>query len=196
MTLIFLACEAGDLMAVRVYVTADPTVVNTTNDSGFTPLHFAASNIYLEVVELLVNSGADTNAKTNFGWTPLHDAAQCGHLGVVEFLVKHGAVVNATVNLGYTPLHEAARRGHLGVVKFLVSKGADVNAVDIDGATPLHDAAAAFNNHHDVTLYLWPLTDCAPSDTEDGTINELDHAARMCLLLGARGFTSDMITFS
>ena len=53
-----------------------------------TPLHFAAENGHLSVVEYLVNQKADMNAKDKYNWTPLHYASQNDHLSVVEYLKK------------------------------------------------------------------------------------------------------------
>jgi len=60
-----------------------------------TPLHYAAWNGHLSVVEYLVNQKADINAKNKNNWTPLHYAAQNGHLSVVEYLVNQKADINA-----------------------------------------------------------------------------------------------------
>jgi len=62
-----------------------------------TPLHNAAREGHLSVVEYLVNQKADINAQAS-GWfssgTPLHLAAANGHLSVVEYLVNQGADIN------------------------------------------------------------------------------------------------------
>jgi len=63
-----------------------------------TPLHWAANNGHLSVVEYLVNQKADINAKNNVDWTPIHYAARDGHLSVVEYLVNQKADINAKDN--------------------------------------------------------------------------------------------------
>jgi len=60
-----------------------------------TPLHYAAQQGHLSVVEYLVNQKADINAKGHYDWTPLHWAAEKGHLSVVEYLVNQKADINA-----------------------------------------------------------------------------------------------------
>jgi ankyrin repeat protein len=191
---IFLACRTGDLAAVRELVSADPKIVNARQYLGSTPLHVAARNDRIEVTKFLVVKGADIHATTKSGATPLHSASLFGSLDTAELLIADGANVNARDTDGWAPLHSAARCDHLGIAKILVSKGADVNVINKNGMAPLHYATRCGNL--DVVMYLWPLTDCAPSDTEYITIKRLDHAARMCLLFAECGFTSDMITFS
>uniref|UniRef100_A0A914CHA7 Uncharacterized protein n=1 Tax=Acrobeloides nanus TaxID=290746 RepID=A0A914CHA7_9BILA len=95
---------------------------------------------YLDVVQWLVEHGADVNVKSNNGETVLHSAAQWGSLAVVQWLVEHGADVNVKSNDGRTVLHSAAQ-GSLDVVQWLVEHGADVNVKSNDGRTVLHSAA-------------------------------------------------------
>ena len=59
-----------------------------------TPLHYAAGNGHLSIVEYLVNQKADINEKNDDDWTPLHKAARFGHLSVVEYLVNQKADLN------------------------------------------------------------------------------------------------------
>jgi len=64
------------------------------------------------VVRLLVELGADRDAKSNDGSTALHRAAFLGHEAVVRLLVELGADRDAKSNDGWTALHRAASRGH------------------------------------------------------------------------------------
>ncbi len=113
--------------------------------SGTTLLITAASKGLVDVCKILIDNGADVNAKDDCGYTPLHEAAYRGHLKVYELLLDNGANINATDKYGRTPLYEAASGGHLKVYELLLEKCADkdtiVNAKDIDGCTFLHDAA-------------------------------------------------------
>ena len=67
----------------------------------WTPLHWAAENGHLTVVEYLVNLKADINAKArgemNSG-APLHFASKIGHLCVVEYLINQKADINIKDN--------------------------------------------------------------------------------------------------
>jgi ankyrin repeat protein len=104
-----------------------------------TPLHIFASIGNSEMVEFLIKSGADVNARDFFGDTPLHEAARYGFADIVRLLLVHGAYVNAKDELGDTPLHNAGSRE---VAELLIRYGADVNAKNEKGETPLHLKAA------------------------------------------------------
>jgi ankyrin repeat protein len=113
-----------------------------TCNYGETPLHSAAGNGHLAVVQFVVASGADYNTNGINGWTPLQSAAGNGHLAVVEFLIDTGADINRQEsNYGWTPFHSAAVNGHLAVVEFLIKKGADINTKGNNGWTPLQSAS-------------------------------------------------------
>ncbi|KAG8547422.1 hypothetical protein GDO81_028392, partial [Engystomops pustulosus] len=58
----------------------------------------------LEVVEFLVNHGANVNQADNEGWTPLHVAASCGYMEIAEYLLKHSANIAAVNSDGDVPL--------------------------------------------------------------------------------------------
>jgi len=70
---------------------------------GATPLHIAAANGYLRVVECLLDHNVATNVKDNDDWQPVHAAACWGHLEVLELLVHHGADLNAKTKHEETP---------------------------------------------------------------------------------------------
>ena len=107
---------------------------------GVTPLHKAAANNRYKTAEVLLNNGADVNAKNKYGWTPLHLAAFNNASATAEVLLKQGADVNAKDKYGFTPLHDAAEKDASATAEVLLKRGADVNAKDNDGFTPLHRA--------------------------------------------------------
>ena len=99
----------------------------------------------LDIVQLLVKSGADVNYRTIDGFTSLHYAVQEENLGIVRFLVLSGADVNCRTIDGFTSLYYAVQKENLGIVRFLVKSGADVNYRTIDGFTSLYYAVQKGN---------------------------------------------------
>ena len=99
------AVKDNNLPEVRQLLKNDPNLVFSRDEDGFTPLHLAAANGYKSMVEFLLTTKADVNAKDNAGSTPLHQAAADGeHSDIVELLLAHKADVNAADKQGLTPL--------------------------------------------------------------------------------------------
>jgi len=132
-----------------------------------TPLFRAVQLNDVDVVEALLNKGADPNINT-MGYTPFgliagngpngRGAGQTVNTAIMDLLAKHGANVNAAISgtlsfsfhTGYgnqndgvnskegtSALHEAARSGQLDLVKHLLDLGADPNVLDGDGLKPV-----------------------------------------------------------
>ena len=70
-----------------------------------------------DIVQYLVNEGADKDMGNAFGHTPLHAASQEGNHNVVQCLVIEGAQVNKATQYGQTPLLAASFHGHLNIVE-------------------------------------------------------------------------------
>lgn len=68
-----------------------------------------------DVVEHLLQTGANVHARDDGGLIPLHNACSFGHAEVVSLLLLQGADPNARDNWNYTPLHEAAIKGKIDV---------------------------------------------------------------------------------
>ena len=120
-----------------------------------TPLHLAAKNGFRDLVDVLVRSGGNVNAR-NFPMqeTPLHLATRNGHRHIAQFLVQQGSQVNArNFPMQETPLHLAARNGHQLIAQFLIQQGSQVNARNVPPReTPLH--LASRNGHQQIAEVL------------------------------------------
>jgi len=66
----------------------------------------------VEIVKMLLEAGADANARQESGFVPLHVAASNGNAALVELLLKHGARADAKTDDGKTAGEMAAERGH------------------------------------------------------------------------------------
>ena len=108
-------------------------------------LHDAAWNNSLDVATLLIEQGADIEAKDKNDRTPLHVAAESNSLDVATLLIDLGADIEANNEHGETPLHLAAWGDALEVATLLIDLGADIEAKKQDednqpDDTPLHRA--------------------------------------------------------
>ncbi|CAG8895583.1 unnamed protein product [Penicillium egyptiacum] len=92
--------------------------------------------------ELLLNKGANTEAKCRHGETPLHRTAERGWEAPVKLLLDYGANIEATTIDSMTPLHLAARKKRVEIVRMLLDRGASVDPMSQSRQIPLHVAAA------------------------------------------------------
>lgn len=108
-------------------------------------LHDAVMNGNITEATVMINHGADVNARDGKECTALHWAARYGYADIVRRLLETEAIaVNAQNKGGKTALHWAACNGHSTVVEILLgNKRIDVTLVDADGNTALHWAAYA-----------------------------------------------------
>jgi ankyrin repeat protein len=128
--------------------------VNLADNTGWTPLMFAAEKGYLTITQALLSApGIDINAQKSNGATALYVAIANGQDDVVKALIDKGADVNIANNDGWTPLMLAIQEGLLTITQALLSApGIDINAQKSDGATALFVAAA--NGNYDVVKAL------------------------------------------
>uniref|UniRef100_A0A8P4GCD3 Ankyrin 1, erythrocytic b n=1 Tax=Dicentrarchus labrax TaxID=13489 RepID=A0A8P4GCD3_DICLA len=108
--------------------------------NGITPLHIASRRGNVMMVRLLLDRGAQIDAKTKNGLSPIHMAAQGDHMDCVRQLLQYNAEIDDITLDHLTPLHVAAHCGHHRMAKVLLDKGAKANARALNGFTPLHIA--------------------------------------------------------
>ena len=104
------AAFSGNLQVVRVLIEYDPADIDARDEDGWTPLIWASGGRYFKdgsVLRLLLERGADINARNRFGQTSLHRASYSGSLETVRLLLEHGADVGAEDNDGETVLQAA-----------------------------------------------------------------------------------------
>jgi ankyrin repeat protein len=108
----------GEAAAAAQALLAAGADVNARSDNAFSvlPIHSAVAGGHDEVVAVLVDSGADVNARQRHGWTPLQGAAQNGSLASVEKLLAAGADPAARNDDGVDALELARQAGHDAIV--------------------------------------------------------------------------------
>lgn len=102
----------------------------------------AASNGDAVRVGMLLDKGANVNAREEEGETPLMYAAVEGHSNVVTLLLQRGAEINAVSQNNETALARAAFSGKIAAVTALLDGGASVDKTTSNGTTPLMYATA------------------------------------------------------
>jgi ankyrin repeat protein len=141
------AVEDGDAVTVGDLVRFGVDV-NTKDNKGLTALIKAVESGLTDIVQALIDAGADVNAPDReYGATPLMAAASEGHTEIVRTLLQTGADLNIKAagdekgeGAGWTALMVAAMGGHIDVVSQLLEAGVDSNAVNRDGKTALEIA--------------------------------------------------------
>ncbi len=131
--------------------------VNYKGEDGseITSLHWAVINNDIAMTKLLIDKGANVNAKSKhhtydeWDWTPLHLSFS---IELVKLLIYNGAEINSHTDRDLTPLHWAIIKGKVKIAKFLIEKGADVKTRTKGGSTPLH--AAVVRGYTEIARFL------------------------------------------
>ena len=92
--------------------------------------HWASRSGHLEVSRVLVDHGANVNARQRNHFTPLHLSAEYGHLEIVKLLLERGADVHALNSYGQMPYQASLAFGHREIADFLREHGADRTRFD------------------------------------------------------------------
>jgi cytohesin len=93
------------------------------------------------MLRLLLEKGAEPNARDAEGASPLDDAVWRGSLDAVAILLAHGARLNETdTQTGATPINEAAYRGNTLLVRYLLQFHPELGIPDQRGFGPLENA--------------------------------------------------------
>lgn len=142
---IFESISQGDIIAIKFLIdTAEQIqLTNFQNLDGHTPLHWACNKGEVQIVEYLLNKGADVTISNDVfnGFTALHWASSNGFEDIVKLLIRFNANLEAKDFNGRTPLHLACERGNQAIALSLIQNGADVHAESSDLKTPLHYSA-------------------------------------------------------
>ena len=163
-TCFFNAVTNGDVDSVVTMLVQLPELVTARHDRA-TPLHFAALENQREIADILLDSGADLEARDDeFNMTPIGWANEKGHRDMVQYLHEKGSSVDLysavafglencvrelldadgeyinEVNHYGTPIHEASLWGHAVLVEMLLAHGADPKIKNVHGETALEIA--------------------------------------------------------
>jgi len=148
------ACGVGDTAAIARQLKRDPKLATSWTPFGWSALHLAAFSGVPGAVQLLLEHGADINARarSKFKNTPLQAALLAGQLATSKLLLERGADPLVRQAHGFTPLQEAALHGRRDLVDVLLDAGAELDARANDGRTALTEALRG--KHAELADYL------------------------------------------
>jgi ankyrin repeat protein len=150
----FESCATGDVNAVRQALLHDGSLANSWHSNGLSALHFAAFSGDVGVTKLLLDSGAqiDARARNGFMNTPLQVALLPGNEATTRLLLERGADPLVRQTRGFAPLHEAALHGRRDLVELLLDNGAEIDSRANDGRNAITEAQRG--GHAELADYL------------------------------------------
>ncbi|XXH01601.1 hypothetical protein Hte_007961, partial [Hypoxylon texense] len=139
-TALHIACRQGEQKSSVQYLLEHGANPDKTDDDNQTPLHIAirSGDAAKDIVKLLLDAGADCNARNSYSLSALHWAVNIGSLSIIKELIEAGAVIDIAHDKELTPLGLALARNHFDIADYLLDKGADPNKCSL----PLQIAAS------------------------------------------------------
>ncbi len=124
--------------------------IHDAENDGPQAIHSAAMRGHDAVVTLLLDRGADPNARGLMGYRPLSEAIKFDHISTVHLLLDWGADPNAGSDSNATPLMGVAYKSvpesvHVAIAQSLLERGASVGLKDQYGNTALGQAKKRAN---------------------------------------------------
>ena len=137
------ACKRGSLRdlarIIEIFEQTNPgelDLMHHSNDSMWTPLHYAAYYGRDDIVRYLINRTVNVNSVTVDEWTPLQLSTYRNHVGCVNELVQYSNLqINKMTRFRGTALHLACEIDALPIVTLLLAKGTFVTLTDPNGDT-------------------------------------------------------------
>ena len=164
---IFAPTFHGDVARVTELLDDDPSLISMRDAKNLTPLHVAASRGQADVIQLLLDRGADVHGPSDEDtWTPIVFAAYRGHLDAVRVLIENEADVTEA---GGNPIHFAGQRRHKEICRLLVENGAIDDLIEPKNDPQLQLFRAAYSyDPESVERILKDLPDLVNSTDRKG----------------------------
>jgi len=162
-TMICAAATNGNLDHIKTF---EASAVHLEDYDQRTPLHCAASEGHLSVVEYFLTQGANIHKKDRWGQTPLMDAVKGLHEPVINLIVNAGGHVVSTNKIGQM-LCDASSEGNMQQLKMWQIAGCPLDSHDYDGRTALHISAG--KGDIDLVRFLAANSNINPVDSFNNT---------------------------
>ncbi len=126
---LFYACRNFNIEMMKLILdNGGKNYINFSDHSQWTVLIYVSMSYIggrsADMVQLLIDYGADVNARTRDSWTALSMASRGGNTEVVKVLLAAGADVNIRHQHGFTALSSASQNGHTEIANLLMAAGA------------------------------------------------------------------------
>eukprot|EP01100_Stratorugosa_tubuloviscum_P007291 TRINITY_DN304_c0_g3_i3.p1 TRINITY_DN304_c0_g3~~TRINITY_DN304_c0_g3_i3.p1 ORF type:complete len:1454 (+),score=867.69 TRINITY_DN304_c0_g3_i3:46-4407(+) len=151
-------CVFELLQAAKEHITGidlRSVLLNQKDHEGCVCLHKAAFNGDTEIVQMLLDSGADFTLQDKEGGTPLHKAAYKGNTAALKLLLDRGAPLDKRDVRQCTPLFNAAYNGHVRCVELFLERR---NAIEIQQMIDLPDSQDRTPLHASACFGHWECT--------------------------------------
>jgi ankyrin repeat protein len=144
------AVQAGNTVEVKKLLSAKKFLsislpvkidIDFQNMAGETALYCAVKAGAIEIMQCLLDAGAEPDIKTANGDAPLHCAIKNADTESAALLIQNRADPNCRDSTGATALHLVSRSGDAACAALLIAHGADVDSSDKYSQTPLYYAA-------------------------------------------------------
>ena len=146
------AAQAGNLDQVKALLKNNPGLINAQDETGRTPLQWACRGVHINIVEYLIENGADVNARDIYNITPLHSLSYRGQTDCMELVIENGADIDVKDETGLSALFYAVYGGHKDAAEILIKNGAAINIRNSHGLTPAD--IAKDGGHDELTRFL------------------------------------------
>ena len=146
------ACRQGQTKEASGLLDQGAEIETKNEEDQFTSLHYSAWDGHAGTMKMLLDRGANIEAKGMYNFTPLLLSAQEGQVHAARLLLDWGANIEAKSVHQTTQLLIACKYGHMEVITLLVDRDASLDAVNVYQRNCMH--FAAFNGRFDLCLYL------------------------------------------
>ena len=140
-TPLMFAAINNSVYCAKVLLAQKDIQIEQKDQDGTTALLFAAANNSFEVLQFLIEAGADINAINYYGHSALCFTLMRSKFKMTRILIENGANINYTDKMGRTPLIIAANYNNLDGAEKLIKSGADTSLQDINKNTAFLVAA-------------------------------------------------------